>query len=239
MRTRTGSPSRTTRTAGCPIWRNPPTSGQRTCSSRSTRAGRWELLHPDRRARPGGPHLVWGAQYRTRAPRSLLPESTARCRNCWSARCSRFAPGVTINHDLPAAAGPNDALGTWLDGCHEGGHRRVPRRLPGSRAGPAQSVVRDTGRTCWQDGTRGSHWKNGLSGVWSPGTTSRIGRTVRWWVYVYDNNVPFVVSEDLNSNDHHYREIDRGIIRTTRRQAGIPMGSSTWVVVGAISSRSR
>ena len=35
-------------------------------------------------------------------------------------RHSRFAPGVTINHDLPAAAGPNDALGTWLDGRHAG-----------------------------------------------------------------------------------------------------------------------
>lgn len=72
--------------------------------------------------------------------------------------------------------------------------------------------------------------KNGLSGHVVTGYDVEDRPDGSVWVYVYDNNVPFVVSEDLNSNDHHYREIDRGIIRidAAKSRWEFPMGSSTW-----------
>jgi len=145
-------------------------------------------------------------------------------------RHSKFAPGVTTNHDLPASSGPNAALGTWLDGRHagQGTAEFLVAYLGRERDLPNQlSVIRAelaAGRY------PGVSLKNGLSGhvVTVYDVEDQPDGSV--WVYVYDNNVPFVDSEDQSSGDHYYREIDRGIIRidAAKSRWEFPMGDETW-----------
>ena len=145
-------------------------------------------------------------------------------------RHSKFAPGVTINHDLPSSTGPTSALSTWLDGRHAGqgtaeflvGYLGRERDLPNQL-----SVIRAelaAGRY------PGVSLQNGFSGhvVTAYDIEDQPDGSV--WVYVYDNNVPFVASEDQNSGDHFYREIDRGIIRISADKSRweFLMGGSTW-----------
>ncbi len=145
-------------------------------------------------------------------------------------RHSKFAPGVTVNHDLPSSTGPNAALGTWLDGRHagQGTAQFLVAYLGRERDLPNQlSVIRAelaAGRY------PGISLKNGLSGhvVTAYDIEEQSDGSV--FVYVYDNNVPFLASEDGNPADHYYREIDRGVIRidAAKERWEFPMGSETW-----------